>query len=157
MYIVYKGTYTTNMKLKSILEVLLLCASMVCIANALQCPSQSLLHEPPRGCHNIVAKSIKETNVTVMWERPINSDNISYYYSIEYNARDGESAGSDIIFSQEKIVQYSIGGLKPAKDYIIAVSVESEVYKDIHNKQLTRCELSISTKETRKKLLSYVF
>ena len=89
---------------------------------------------------------MKEKNISISWEIPANTGRDDFYYTVEYT--DGESVESDTVFSQNRVVQYSIDGLKPATDYIITVTVENGVSdQDSQNEYLRRCELRLTTQE----------
>lgn len=68
---------------------------------------------------------------------------------MEYS--DGESIESNSVFSQNRVVQYSIDGLISGTDYTIIVTVENGVSdQDLQNEHLRRCELRLTTLEDSK-------
>ena len=68
---------------------------------------------------------------------------------MEYS--DGESIESNSVFSQNRVVQYSIDGLMPGTNYTIIVTVENGVSdQDLQNEHLRRCELRRTTLENSK-------
>ena len=105
--------------------------------------------EPPSICRNIRAISIEGRNVNISWERPASTGRDDFYYSVEYS--DGDSVGSNPVVSQDRVVRYSVGGLTPATEYTITVTVENGVSdQDLQNEYLRRCELRVTTQEGSK-------
>ena len=104
------------------------------------------ISEPPSECRNIMAISVKEKSINISWEIPINTGRNDFYYNVEYS--DGDSVESNLLFSQNTVVLYSIDGLKPGTDYTITVTVENGVSdQDLQNEHLRRCELRLTTLE----------
>ena len=89
---------------------------------------------------------MEEQTVNISWSKPDDTGRDDFYYVVEYS--DGESVGSVPVVSEERVVQYSIGGLRPATDYTFTVTVENGVSdQDAQNEYLRRCELKLTTQE----------
>lgn len=107
------------------------------------------ISEPPSECRDIRAISTKDRSIDISWEIPTNTGRDDFYYIVEYT--DGESSESNLVFSQSRVVQYTIAGLKPGTDYTILVTVENGVSdQDAQNEHLRRCELRRTTLEDSK-------
>ena len=89
---------------------------------------------------------MEEQTVSISWSKPDDTGRDDFYYTVEYS--DGKSVGSVPVVSQERVVQYSITGLRPATDYTITVTVENGVSdQDAQNEYLRRCDLKLTTQE----------
>ena len=105
--------------------------------------------EPPSECRDIKVITVTEKSINISWEIPTNTGRDDFYYILEYT--DGENTESNPVFSQNRVVQYSIVRLKPGTEYSIIVTVENGVSdQDLQNEHLRRCELRRTTLEDSK-------
>lgn len=97
---------------------------------------------------------MRERYVNISWERPSITGRDDFYYNLEYS--DGENFGSHPVVSHERVVHYLLGGLTPATDYTITVTVENGVSsQDTKNENFRRCELRFTTMEGSEQFSQY--
>ena len=72
-----------------------------------------------------------------------------FYYIVEYIDEEGIGSSPVRVVTQERVVGYSFGGLKPATEYTITVTVENGVSdQDPRSTHHRRCRLNrLTTQE----------